>query len=314
LLVGPTLSSGEHNAIDAWLPRTSKNSTSTHSVNKGKKKGKRRQDRDCCAPVRRGCPRRGHNTSSRCYRFLMYIGLRTSDTLHKKPCRIGPEIPESIDFAPTTDLRYDRGVMAEGNTGSVLGVDAGMAARALGGALLIAIIAAIIVTLVSLAMFLRAPIYEPTARVWVQRELRIGPPSPGPDKRLTETTAAMVRLAASDSVAKEARRSLGLQAGSAELLENLEIDRVQGTTFIDLTYRGTDRKKATQTVNALARVASERLSEAPGKNLAAIVWEEAQVPPAVPEPKPLRNGLLTLVVVWALYAGLTLAMLAVLRR
>jgi hypothetical protein len=24
------------------------------------------------------------------YLFLMYVGLRTSDTLHKKPCRIGP--------------------------------------------------------------------------------------------------------------------------------------------------------------------------------------------------------------------------------
>ncbi len=46
----------------------------------------------------------------------------------------------------------------------------------------------------------------------------------------------------------------------------------------------------------------------------AAVWEEAQVPPAVPEPKPLRNGLLTLVGVWALYAGLTLAMVVVLRR
>jgi capsular polysaccharide biosynthesis protein len=204
--------------------------------------------------------------------------------------------------------------MAEENTGSVLGVDAGMAARALGGALLIAIIAAIIVTLVSLVMFLREPIYEPTARVWVERDLRIGPPSPGPDNRLTETTPAMVRLAASNPVAKEARRSLGLQAGSAELLENLEIARVSGTTFMDLTYRGTDRKKAAQTVNTLARVASERLSEVPGKNLTAVVWEEAQVPPAVPEPKPLRNGLLTLVGVWALFAGFTLAMFVVLRR
>jgi capsular polysaccharide biosynthesis protein len=187
-----------------------------------------------------------------------------------------------------------------------------------GGALLytlpIAIIAAIIVTLVSLAMFLREPIYEPTARVWVERELRIGPPAPGPDTRLTETTPAMVRLAASRPVAKEANRSFGLPAGSAELLENLEIARVRGTTFIDLTYRGTDRKKATQTVNTLARVASQRLSEAGRKNLTAVVWEEAQVPPAVPEPKPLRNGLLTLVGVWALYAGLTLTMLAVLRR
>jgi capsular polysaccharide biosynthesis protein len=202
----------------------------------------------------------------------------------------------------------------EGNGRRVMNVEAAMVARVVGGALLIAIIAAIIVTLVSLAMFLREPIYKPTARVWVERELRIGPPAPGPDTRLTETTPAMVRLATSRPVAKEANRSLGLQADSTDLMDNLEIRRVRGTTFIDLTYRGTDRKKATQTVNTLARVASERLSEAVGKNLAAVVWEEAQVPPAVPEPKPLRNGLLTLVGVWALYAGFTLAMLVVLRR
>jgi capsular polysaccharide biosynthesis protein len=200
------------------------------------------------------------------------------------------------------------------NSRRVMNVEAAMVARAVGGALLIAIIAAVIVTLVSLAIFLREPIYEPTARVWVERELRIGPPAPGPDTRLTETTPAMVRLATSRPVIKEARRSLGLQAGSAGLLDNLKIKRVPGTTFIDLTYRGTDRKKATRTVNTLARVASDRLSEAVGKNLAAAVWEEAQVPPAVPEPKPLRNGLLTLVGVWALYAGFTLAMLVVMRR
>jgi capsular polysaccharide biosynthesis protein len=199
-----------------------------------------------------------------------------------------------------------------------MNVEAAMVARVVGGALLytlpIAIIAAIIVTLFSLAMFLRKPIYEPTARVWVARELRIGTPTPGPNSILTETTPAMVRLAASRPVARGTRRSLGLQESSAELLDNLEITRVQGTTFIDLTYRGTDRKKATQTVNTLASVASERLSEVPGKNLSAIVWEEARVPPAVPKPKPLRNGLLTLVLVWPLYAGFTLALFVVLRR
>src|SRR5215212_11210204 len=143
-----------------------------------------------------------------------------------------------------------------------MNVEAAMVARAVGGALLIALIAAVIVTLVSLAMLLREPIYEPTARVWVERDLRITPSAPGPDTRLTETTPAMVRLATSRPVAKEANRRFGLQAGSTELLENLEIRRVPGTTFIDLTYRSTDRKQATQTVNALARVASERLSEA----------------------------------------------------
>ena len=193
-------------------------------------------------------------------------------------------------------------------------MEAAMVVRAVGGALLIAIVAAIIVTLVSLALFLREPIYEPTARVWVERELLILPSAPGPDTRLSETTPAMVRLAASRPVAKETRRSLGLQASSDELLDNLEIRRVPGTTFMDLTYLGTDRKMAAQTVNTFARVASERFSEAVGKNLSAVVWEEARVPPAVPEPKPLRNGLLTLVGVWALYAGFTLAMLVVLRR
>ena len=195
-----------------------------------------------------------------------------------------------------------------------MNVEAAMVVRAVGGALLIAIVAAIIVTLVSLALFLREPIYEPTARVWVERDLRIGPPAPGPDTRLSETTPAMVRLAASRPVANEARQSLGLQASSDELLDNLEIRRVPGTTFMDLTYLGTDRKMAAQTVNTFARVASERLSEAVGKNLSAVIWEEARVPPAVPEPKPLRNGLLTLVGVWALYAGFTLATLVVLRR
>src|SRR5918999_2539012 len=203
----------------------------------------------------------------------------------------------------------------EGNGRRVMNVEAAMVARAVRGALLIAIIAAIIVSLVSLVMFLREPIYEPTARVWVERDLLVSQPSPGPHKRLTETTPAMVRLAASRSVAEKARRSLGLQADSTdELLENLEVVEVQGTTYIDLTYRDTDRKKATQTVNTVAGVAAERLSEAGGEKLTAAVWEEAQVPPALPEPKPFREGLLTLVGVWALYAGLTLAMLVVLRR
>jgi capsular polysaccharide biosynthesis protein len=202
----------------------------------------------------------------------------------------------------------------EENGRRIMNVEAAMVVRAVGGALLIAIVAAIIVTLVSLAMFLREPVYEPTARVWVERDLRVGPPAPGPDTRLNETTPAMVRLAASRPVANEARQSLKLQASSAELLENLEIRRVPGTTFMYLTYLGTDRKMAAQTANTFARVASERLSEAVGKNLSAVVWEKARVPPAVPEPKPLRNGLLTLVGVWALYAGLTLATLVVLRR
>jgi hypothetical protein len=34
----------------------------------------------------------GHNTSCGYYRSLMYIGLRTTDTLHKKFCHLGPRL------------------------------------------------------------------------------------------------------------------------------------------------------------------------------------------------------------------------------
>jgi hypothetical protein len=41
-------------------------------------------------PDRRAYPGRGHNTAGRHYQSPMYAGLRTSETLHKKFCRIGP--------------------------------------------------------------------------------------------------------------------------------------------------------------------------------------------------------------------------------
>src|SRR5215218_10735011 len=155
-----------------------------------------------------GCPRaRRPNELVIATFFANFLELRKGEVhgAHcESPHRAGPmglEIPEWT--LPRRWCFATIGVvMAEENTGSVLGVDAGMAARALGGALLIVVVAAIIVSLVSLVMFLREPIYEPTARVWVERDLRIEPPSPGPHKRLTETTPAMVRLAASRSVAE----------------------------------------------------------------------------------------------------------------
>jgi hypothetical protein len=57
--------------------------------------------------MRRTYPRIGHNTFNGHYQSLMYAGLRTSDTLHKKDCRVGPELfgtsenPQNANFAKT---------------------------------------------------------------------------------------------------------------------------------------------------------------------------------------------------------------------
>jgi capsular polysaccharide biosynthesis protein len=192
------------------------------------------------------------------------------------------------------------------------------AVRAVVGALLIAVGAALIVTLLTLASTLRTPIYEPSAQVSVdlqrQSDQQMNQPATG--ERLQTTTKAMVPAAGNRPVAKEAIRRLGLKMSAAELLDNLTVEEAESKKVIVLTYADTDRVKATQIVNTLAKVASERISKkaVAGSNLTATVYKEARVPKPPPDPKPLRNGLLTLVVVWALYAGLTLVLLAVLRR
>jgi hypothetical protein len=50
------------------------------------------------APPASAYPMRDHNTSSVYYQNLMYGELRISDTLHKKPCRIGPGLCGTSDM------------------------------------------------------------------------------------------------------------------------------------------------------------------------------------------------------------------------
>jgi len=90
----------------------------------------------------------------------------------------------------------------------------------------------------------------------------------------------------------------------AELLDNLTVERAKNTNFIDLTYEHTNVFVATQVVNTMAEVSSERISET--SNLTATVYKKARVPdyPTPVSPKPLRNGLLTLVAGLALSAVL----------
>jgi capsular polysaccharide biosynthesis protein len=93
-----------------------------------------------------------------------------------------------------------------------------------------------------------------------------------------------------------------------ELLHNLLIEQVESTNFIRLTYQGSNPEQAKQIVNTVGEVSSERISQisAAGSNITATVYEKAIVPDTPVSPKPLRNGLLALVMVWVLYAGFTL--------
>jgi capsular polysaccharide biosynthesis protein len=109
-------------------------------------------------------------------------------------------------------------------------------------------------------------------------------------------------------VAEEVIGRLGLRIDPAELLDKLTVEQVENTSFIVLSYEGTDPHKATQIVNTVGQVSSELIPErgAAGSQVTARVYGKAAVPDTPVSPHPLRNGLLTLVMGWGLIGLLVL--------
>ncbi len=195
-----------------------------------------------------------------------------------------------------------------------MNVDLGAVARTAVGALLIAFPAALIAILVSL---LRTPAYEASAQVWVHLRLEDQRVNSLPDPYLLQTTTLkVIDTIDTHPVVKETKRRLDPPIDPAELLEDLSIEQIGSTNLIRLTYKDTKPEKTQRIVGTLAEVYSERISEtnATGYDVRATVYGEVSPPKTLADPKPLRSGLLTLVMVWVLYAGVTLAMLVVLRR
>jgi capsular polysaccharide biosynthesis protein len=189
--------------------------------------------------------------------------------------------------------------------------EAAMARRAAVASLLVAVA-------VSVASLLQTPKYEASAPVLVVErspaqemgsgKIQLIPLAPTPE-RVEKISQAMAGAIDTRPVAQEAIRRLGLKMSPEELLDKLVIEQVESTNFIRLSYEGTNPVQAKQTVNTVGQVTSERISQisAIGSDVKATVYEKAIVPTTPVSPKPLRNGLLALVMVWVLYAGLTLA-------
>jgi capsular polysaccharide biosynthesis protein len=187
------------------------------------------------------------------------------------------------------------------------------------------VVAVVLVALgVTMVSLLQPPTYEASTEVWVDQQLgnqgknlagsgeEIQPlPNPGED--LQSLMPTMTHAIETRPVAEEALRYMGLRMEPAELLNNLTVEHLEGTSFIRLTYEGTNPVLATHIVNTMAEVSSERISETSrtaGSDLTASVYEKAVVPdnPTPVSPHPLRNGLLTLVTGLVLCVGLVVAL------
>ena len=188
-----------------------------------------------------------------------------------------------------------------------MSVDRGMVARTALGALLIAIPAALIAILVSL---LRTPAYEASAQVWVKHvgllqqtyptgsaeQIQAPPPIGG----LQALMPTMIQVRGQSLRGRRDRPTPGLTNGLRRTVgqPNHRAGREHESHMPHL--RRHQSGESPTVVGTLAEVSSERISEtkvAKGNDIKATVYREVSAPKTLADPKPLRSGPLTLVVV-----------------
>jgi capsular polysaccharide biosynthesis protein len=156
---------------------------------------------------------------------------------------------------------------------------------------------------------LQAPVYEASIKILVGGQQRDGNVAAnlGSDiMGLQQLTLTMAEAVDTRPVAEAVTQELNLQESPEDLLEDLSAEQVGNTQFIDVTYWDTSPGQAKRIVNTVGDKFSEQnLDVGPSANdITARVWERAATPQAPVSPKPLRNGLLALVVGGMLGVGL----------
>src|SRR5215210_7714357 len=159
---------------------------------------------------------------------------------------------------------------------------------------------------------IQTPKYEASIRILIGQEQIGEVPAGGLGveiEGLQKITQTMVEGVDSDAVAEAVIQRLGLQMTPEVLRNNLDVEQVRATQFINVTYEDTNPERAQQIANTVGEVFSEQVSEvSPSANaVTATVWDAAKLPDEPVSPKPLRNGLVALAA--GVMLGITLALL-----
>ncbi|HEV8177551.1 MAG TPA: Wzz/FepE/Etk N-terminal domain-containing protein [Gemmatimonadales bacterium] len=121
---------------------------------------------------------------------------------------------------------------------------------------------------------------------------------------LTQTMAEVVHTR---SVAEAVIQELNLDTDPESLLNNMNVQQTAETQIIEVSYEDPSPENAQRIASAIGRVFSNQVSEfSPSANaVSATVVESAAIPDSPVSPRPLRNGILALMV--GIVLGLTLA-------
>ena len=173
----------------------------------------------------------------------------------------------------------------------------------------IALVAFVLSGVVTGYGLMQTPIYEASARIVVSQEPADGEASgslAGDVQGLQGLTMTVAEAVGSRRVAEGAIRELGtLEITPQTVLDNLGVQHVEDTQFVDINYRDPDPARASEVVNAVAAVSSEQISEInPSTKVTATVWEPASKPELPVSPDLLRNGFLALLLGTMLGLGL----------
>lgn len=168
--------------------------------------------------------------------------------------------------------------------------------RAIWSRLWIIVLATILLVGAALGYSLaQTPEYEASTMILVgqQQQRSEAPSNLGSDVQgLQQITQTMAEAVGTRPVAEEVIQNLGLQVTSKDFLEeNLTVEQVNATQFIEVSYRDQNPDTARQVANAVGDVFSEQVSDVStsANSITATVWERAEAPDEPVSPNLLVN-------------------------
>lgn len=154
----------------------------------------------------------------------------------------------------------------------------------------------------------QTPQYQATTTILVSQSPSEDSTSLGSDVAGVQSLVqTVVEAVSSRPIAAAVIDNLGLDTDQETILQNISVEAVPDTQFIEVGYTDTDPARAQEIANAIGEVSSNRVSDVSGGVITAEVWEEAVQPESPASPTPVLNGVLALGL--GLMFGLGLAIL-----
>jgi polysaccharide biosynthesis transport protein len=140
----------------------------------------------------------------------------------------------------------------------------------------------------------QTPRYETSIRIVVGQAS--GSDVPVDVFSLQQLTQTVSEAANTRPIANDVINKLDLSMSPDTLLDNLNVEQIKATQFVEITYTDTDPQRAQRVADAVGEALSDRMSELDtgGATLTARVWEQAKLPEQPVSPKPVRNGFVAL--------------------